>query len=225
MTSHGSGLAARKDGLPRRLACYLGAVNNLDTPHLASLRDLLVSRSIFLGEFTLASGIRSDYYIDARLSTMSGKGQEALGWIGFEFVRGLAAVPTHVGGLTLGADPIAYAIAHRCTLEGFELDAFTVRKQPKDHGLAQLVEGPATPQAHALVVEDCVTTGTSALQAVHALRGIGATVDNVLAIVDRSQGRASRLMTSHGLTLSAMFEGGELARRAVRGPRAVGESA
>ena len=196
-------------------------MNKLGTPHLASLRDLLVSRSVVLGDVTLASGISSDYYVDARLTTMSGEGQRAVGWAGYELVRSLASAPTHVGGLTLGADPIAYAIAHRCTLEGRSLDAFTVRKQPKKHGLERLVEGPVSAGDRVLVVEDCVTTGTSALRAAQALRELGASVEDVLALVDRSEGRASSLLGAHGLVLRSFFPGGELADRARRGAGSV----
>ena len=167
-----------------------------------------------IGEFTLASGIRSDYYVDARKCTFSGAGQLALGWIGFDLVRSLSPVPKLVGGLTLGADPIACAIAHRCVAEGLEIDAFTVRKESKGHGLGRRIEGPVARGMRALVVEDCVTTGRSSLKAVHALREAGLIVDCVLTLVDRSVGRGAERLHSEGLTLVSLFSGPELARLA-----------
>lgn len=191
-------------------------MDDLGERHLARLRDLLVSRSVVLGEVTLASGIRSDYYIDARRTTMSGEGQRVIGWVGFDFVRSIRPRPTHVGGLTMGADPIAYAIAHRCTLEGMDIDSFSVRKQAKGHGLGKRVEGAVAPRARALVVEDCVTTGSSAMSAVRALRELGATVERVLALVDRSDGKARLAMDEEGVVLEAFFGGRELAELAGR---------
>ena len=100
------------------------------------LKNLLVTRSIRLGDFTLASGAKSDYYIDARLTTMSAEGQRLVGLVGYEAIRASELDPTHVGGLTMGADPVAYAIAHTSALAGQPIDGFAVRKQAKDHGSA-----------------------------------------------------------------------------------------
>jgi len=174
------------------------------------LKDLLVTRSVRLGDFTLASGAKSSYYIDARTTTMSAEGQRLVGLVGYRLVRESGLGPTHVGGLTLGADPVAYAIAHRSALEGAPIDAFTVRKQAKAHGTGQRVEGGLPQGARCLIVEDTVTTGNSSLDAVQAVRAHGATVVGILVIVDRSAGAAGELYARHGLPLVTIFTGDEL---------------
>jgi orotate phosphoribosyltransferase len=173
------------------------------------LKALLVKRSIRLGNFTLASGARSEYYIDARLTTMSAEGQVLVGRAAYEEIRSSGLEPSHVGGLTLGADPIAYAIAHRSALEGHSIDAFTVRKEPKAHGTGQQVEGGLAAGDRCLLVEDTMTTGRSTLQALKVVRNHGVTVLGVLTIVNRSD-TAAELYQGEGLPLIALFTGEEL---------------
>jgi len=93
----------------------------------------------------------------------------------------------------MGADPVAYALAHRSWLEGQPLDAFSVRKKPKDHGTGQQVEGGLPQGARCLVIEDSMTTGSSALQAVDVLERFGATVAAVMTLVDREEGARTRI--------------------------------
>ena len=152
------------------------------------LRDLLLERSIKRGEFTLASGRKSSWYIDARLTTMSGRGQMLIGQLGLALIDEMGWRPQVVGGLTLGADPIAYAVAHAATLAGRELDAFTVRKEAKGHGAGKLIEGGFQPGMNVVVVEDVITTGESALRALRNVREAGGVVLGVLALVDREEG-------------------------------------
>jgi orotate phosphoribosyltransferase len=152
------------------------------------LLDLLRERSLTRGDFVLSSGARSDYYIDGRLTTMSGQGQVVLGDVGLSMLDGAGWEPAAVGGLTLGADPVAYAIAHAAALRGRELDAFTVRKEAKEHGAGRRVEGPVEAGDEVVVVEDVLSTGGSALQAVDALEAFGARVLGVLVLVDREMG-------------------------------------
>jgi len=177
------------------------------------LGDLLVARSVRLGTFTLASGATSDYYIDARLTTMSAAGQLLLGRVAFDALAASGLDPTHVGGLTLGADPVAYAIAHRSALENAPIDAFTVRKEAKKHGTGQRIEGGLSAGDRCVLVEDTMTTGTSTLRALEAVREIGAEVVGVLTVVNRSDGAAA-LYASHGLPLLSLFTGEELLERA-----------
>jgi orotate phosphoribosyltransferase len=181
------------------------------------LRELLVRRSVRLGDFTLASGARSDYYIDARLTTMSAHGQLLIGEVAWELIRESGLEPTHVGGLTLGADPIAYAIAHRSAIEGAAIDAFTVRKQAKEHGTGQLIEGGLPVDGRAMMIEDTMTTGRSTMKAVEAVRAHGTEIVGVLTIVDRSNG-ADAIFRAEGLPLLSIFTGSELvdAARAMR---------
>ena len=180
------------------------------------LRDLLVERSVRLGDFTLASGATSDYYIDARRTTMSAEGQLLVGEVAYAAIRESGLDPTHVGGLTLGADPVAYAIAHRSAIEGSPIDAFTVRKRAKDHGTGQRVEGGLTEGGRVLMVEDTMTTGRSTMEAVEAVRTLGAEIVGVLTVVNRSAG-AEDFYRAQGLSLISLFSGTDLVRAAKGG--------
>src|SRR5437867_7007294 len=104
------------------------------------LRDLLLARSVTRGDFTLASGRRSTFYIDARRTTMSGEGLVVIGALGLARLTARGWAPDLVGGLTLGADPVAYAVAAAARAQGMPLDAFSVRKQAKAHGTGKRSE-------------------------------------------------------------------------------------
>jgi len=154
----------------------------------ANLAQLLRAQSVAEGEFTLASGRRSSYYIDARLTTMSAKGLELIGRVGLRVIRDAGWRAASVGGLTLGADPVAYAIARASCEAPPIVNAFTVRKEPKGHGAKRQVEGCFDATQPVVVVEDVVTSGQSALRAMAAIREAGGTVAGVLAVVDREEG-------------------------------------
>ena len=177
------------------------------------LRRLLIERSVRLGDFTLASGAKSDYYIDARRTTMSAEGQRLVGRVAYEAIRNHGLDPTHVGGLTMGADPIAYAIAHESAVEGNIIDGFSVRKSPKDHGTGQRIEGGLPPGGRALMVEDTMTTGRSTLQAIEAVRVHGAEIVGIITLVNRSDD-AEALYKAQGLPLISIYTGSELLRAA-----------
>ena len=149
---------------------------------------LLASRSAKRGQFTLASGRQSTLYIDARLTTMHPEGLALIGPLGLEALTAAGWGVQAVGGLTLGADPIAYAIAYASQLAGRPLRAFTVRKEAKQHGTGRLIEGPFAAGDRVAVIEDVITTGGSALKAIDAVRGAGGIVAGVLALVDREEG-------------------------------------
>ncbi|RMH19684.1 MAG: orotate phosphoribosyltransferase [Gemmatimonadetes bacterium] len=183
-------------------------MNDLDAVR-HRLRDLLLERSVRIGDFTLASGARSDYYVDARPTTMCAEGQALVGRLGLHMLAEAGWAPSHVGGLTLGADPIAYALAHRSFLDGAPIDAFTVRKQAKAHGTGRRIEGGLPEGAAVVVIEDSVTSGGSALQAIEAVRAHGCSVLGVLALVDRDEGGRERLAGA-GYLLRAAFSGPEL---------------
>jgi len=153
-----------------------------------TLKDLLLARSVRRGEFVLASGRRSSFYIDARLTTMSGEGLAVVGGLGLDRLAARGWSPRAVGGLTLGADPIAYALALTARRRGQLLDAFAVRKQPKDHGTGQRIEGCFASGYPVVIVEDVLTTGRSAREAISAVEGEGGHVLGVLAVMDREEG-------------------------------------
>lgn len=175
------------------------------------LLELLRAKSVKRGDFVLASGVRSNFYFDARLTTMSGRGQLLVGRVGLATLDNTGWQASLIGGLTLGADPIAYAIAYTATLLGRNLDAFTVRKEPKDHGgqKGKLIEGPFVPGVPVVVVEDTVTTGGSALRAIRAVKNAGGVILGVLALVDRMEDGREHL-ASAGYLLRAIFTAPEL---------------
>jgi orotate phosphoribosyltransferase len=177
--------------------------------HRERLKELLVERSVRVGDFTLASGARSSYYVDARRTTMCAEGQFLVGHVALDLIRAAGLGPTHVGGLTMGADPVAYAIAHRSWLSGPPLDAFSVRKKAKEHGTGQRIEGGLPTDARCILIEDSMTSGSSALAAADAIREHGAEIVGVFTLVDRGEG-GEALLASHGYRLIAGFSGPEL---------------
>ena len=152
------------------------------------LIELLAERSTKRGQFTLASGKNSEYYIDARLTTMSPEGLALIGRLGLAELRQTGWNVDSVGGLTLGADPISYAISYASAGSSSPLRAFTVRKEPKTHGTGKTIEGPFRKTDRVAVIEDVITTGGSALRAIEAVRAEQGTVSGVLALVDREEG-------------------------------------
>lgn len=140
---------------------------------------------------------------------MSAEGQFLVGHVAYGLLQEHALDVSHIGGLTMGADPVAYAVAHRSWLEGRPLDAFSVRKKAKEHGTGQRIEGGLPRGARCVLVEDSMTTGSSALSALDALEEHGATVVAVFTLVDREEGGAER-MASRDLPLISAFTGLEL---------------
>ena len=179
------------------------------------LIDLLATRSARRGQFTLASGRQSSLYIDARLTTMSPEGLVVIGTLGVAALRDSGWNVDAVGGLTLGADPVAYAIAYASQLAGAPLRAFTVRREPKAHGTGKRVEGPFRGGDRVAIVEDVVTTGGSALRAAEAVRAERGVVAGVLAIVDREEGGREALEAA-GLTVLALALASEIVARMPR---------
>ena len=136
--------------------------------------------------FKLVSGRESPYYIDCRPTTHNAQGLALIGEICFDLIRDLNV--TAIGGLTMGADPIAHATALTSYLKGQPINAFSVRQRPKEHGTGGLLVGDVTPGDRAVVIEDVITTGGSALKAVKAARDFGLKVVKVLILVDRQEG-------------------------------------
>jgi orotate phosphoribosyltransferase len=150
------------------------------------LLELVRKLAVVHGRVTLASGREADYYVDLRRVTLDGRAAPLVGAV----MRALVADWTFsaVGGLTMGADPVAAAMLHSAAADGHVLDAFVVRKEGKAHGLQRRIEGPDVTGRRVLAVEDTSTTGGSVLTAVEALREAGADVIGVAVIVDRDTG-------------------------------------
>jgi orotate phosphoribosyltransferase len=174
-----------------------------------SLRRLLRERSIQRGDFVLASGRRSSYYIDCRRTTMSAEGMVLIGRMGWNAIDRAGWRPASVGGLTLGADPVAYAIAAASFGSGHPVDAFSVRKEPKSHGTGRLIEGNFQSGDSVVVVEDVITSGESASRALVTLEAAGGKVLGILAVVDREEG-GRRSLEALGRTVITLVSVSEL---------------
>jgi orotate phosphoribosyltransferase len=166
-----------------------------------ALLKLIKDRAVVLGRVVLSSGREADYYVDLRRVTLDGEAAPLVGRVMLEVTSGLRY--DAVGGLTLGADPVAAAMLHAAAATGRRLDAFVVRKSEKPHGLQRRIEGPSVAGRRVLAVEDTSTTGESVLAAVSALRDAGADVVGVAVIVDR--GARSRV-EAEGLRYIAAYE-------------------
>jgi len=177
--------------------------------HRIRLRDLLVARSLERGNFVLASGARSTYYIDARKTLFSAEGQYLVGIEALRVIREAGLEPEWVGGLTMGADPVACAVAHRSWIEESPVHAFSVRKATKTHGTGSRIEGGLPPGASVVVVEDALTSGGSSLEAVRALEEHGVTILAVLTVVDREAGGEGALRAA-GYSLLRLYTAQEL---------------
>ncbi len=174
-----------------------------------SLRRLLLDRSIRRGDFVLASGRHSSYYIDCRLATMSAEGMVLIGRMGWDAILGAGWNPVSVGGLTMGADPVAYAIAAASFASKRPVDAFSVRREAKDHGTGRMIEGNFKSGDAVVVVEDVITSGESAARAVAAVEEAGGKVLGLLAVVDREQG-GRRALEADGRRVLTLITVGEL---------------
>jgi orotate phosphoribosyltransferase len=173
----------------------------------AELIEQVKKLAIVRGSVTLSSGRTADYYVDMRRCTLDGAVAPIIGRV----MRALVADWNFeaVGGLTLGADPVAGAMMHAAAAVGERLNAFVVRKEGKAHGLQQRIEGPAVTGRRVLAVEDTSTTGASVLTAVAALREAGAQVIGVAVIVDRNTG-AKEAVEAAGLSYRAAISARDL---------------
>jgi len=168
-------------------------------------RDLLLdqirAKAVVHGRVVLSSGREADWYVDLRRVTLDGVAAPLVGRVLLDLTADLSYEA--VGGLTLGADPVATAMLHAAAAQGRRLDAFVVRKAEKAHGLQRRIEGPDVAGRRVLVVEDTSTTGGSALTAVEALRAAGAQVVAVAVVVERG---ARERVTTAGLPYRAAYE-------------------
>jgi orotate phosphoribosyltransferase len=177
----------------------------------ATLVSLLAERSTKRGQFTLASGKQSKYYVDARLTTMSPEGLSVIGPLALSTLNQSGWKVDAVGGLTLGADPISYAISYASARSDHPLRAFTVRKEVKSHGTGKRIEGPFKEGDRVAVIEDVITTGGSALRAIEAVRAANGIVAGVLALVDREEGGRQAIEAS-GVPVISLVAASEIFR-------------
>jgi orotate phosphoribosyltransferase len=151
------------------------------------LAQLIRDNAVFFGDFTLTSGAKATYYIDLRRVSLDHRVAPLIGDVMVDLIADIPDISA-VGGLTMGADPIAAAVLHRGVIAGKSYDAFVVRKEPKDHGRGKQVEGPDLDGKRVIVLEDTSTTGGSPLAAATALEKVGAIVVAVAVVVDRNTG-------------------------------------
>ena len=171
------------------------------------LLEILRTLSFERRKVILASGRESDFYIDCKRTALTAEGHVLIGRLMFDRVRKIQPLVRGVGGLTLGADPIASAIALTSFLEGEPVDALIVRKEPKGHGTGQWIEGRKTipDGSRVVVIEDVVTTGGSALKAIERCRAEHLEPVACLALVDRAEG-GREAIEAQGVPLQALFE-------------------
>lgn len=161
------------------------------SPAREALLSEIQEKAVVRGEVTLSSGLKSDWYLDLRRITLDAVAAPLVGQAMLELTEDLDFQA--VGGLTMGADPVAAAMLHAAAAQGRRLDAFVVRKAAKEHGMQRRIEGPEVAGRRVLAVEDTSTTGGSPLAAVEALREAGAEVVAVATIVDRATGAAEAI--------------------------------
>jgi orotate phosphoribosyltransferase len=164
------------------------------------LREILRAKSLRTGDFILASGKRSSYYLDCRLTTMHPQGALLIARLILSTIREERISATAIGGLTLGADPIAASVAVISALEGPPLNAFIVRKEPKDHGTKRFIEGfDGAPGTRVIVVDDVCTTGDSILKAAQRAEEAGYVVAATFCVVDREEGGSDSIRKKYPL--------------------------
>lgn len=167
-----------------------------------ALQQLIRSKALKFGDFTLASGKKATYYLDCRQITLDAQGAKLVGAGMLELLAG--DMPDLVGGMAIGADPITAAILTLAGVQGLPLRGVMVRKEPKQHGTGKTVEGPFRQGESLVIVEDVVTTGGSSLLAIERCEAVGLKVKRVLAIIDRLEG-GREAFAAKGYELTTLF--------------------
>ena len=179
------------------------------------LRQLLLKKSVRTGEFTLASGKKSDLYVDCRVTSFDAQGARLIGEAGWALVRDYLAAQdlsaAAIGGMTLGADPISLAIGMESARQQADrfLQVFTVRKEAKEYGAGRRIEGNFSSGDPVVVVDDVVTTGGSTLRAIDAIEAEGGKVLFAFVLVDREEGGREAL-EERGVKVVSLFTRAEL---------------
>lgn len=168
-----------------------------------ALRTLILQRALRFGQFTLASGKTSTYYLDGKQVTLDAEGARLIGE-GLLDLFEETEMPDAVGGMSIGADPITSAVITMSAVRRTPIRGFLVRKQPKGHGTNKFIEGPVQPGEKVVIVEDVVTTGGSSLEAIDRVEEFGLKVIRVAAVVDRMEG-GSEAFADRGIPFSSLF--------------------
>ena len=166
------------------------------------LLDILAKQSYIEGKIVLSSGKESNYYVDCKQTTLHHAGSTLVSIL---FLNMLKNNISAVGGLTMGADPLASGVSQIGYLFGKEIDAFYIRKEPKKHGRSLWIEGPVKKGCNVAILEDVVTTGGSSLKAIDKVLEYGCKVEQILAIVDRNEG-GHETFKNKGLEYSYLFD-------------------
>jgi orotate phosphoribosyltransferase len=171
-----------------------------------ALRDHVLAYSVKRGDFTLKSGAKSSWFLDTKQTACRPDGITLVAEAALEVIP---AEATAIGGLTMGADPLAFGIAAIAAIRGRNLRSFSIRKEAKDHGVQGRMAGALQAGDKVVVTEDTATRGTSALEAVHVIRALGAEVVMILALVDRG-GTAGALAAAEGIAFAALLDAPDL---------------
>ena len=174
------------------------------SPDKAKLAELVSKLAVVHGKVTLSSGIEADYYVDLRRATLHHKAAVLVGKVMLDLLEENDLAPSAVGGLTMGADPVATAMLHQASSRGKNLDAFVVRKEAKKHGMARQVEGPDISGRKVVILEDTSTTGGSPLTAAKAAEEAGAEVLGIATVVDRDTGARAAIESAGYAYYSAL---------------------
>ena len=174
------------------------------SPDKAKLAELVSKLAVVHGKVTLSSGIEADYYVDLRRATLHHEAGVLVGKVMLDLLEENNLAPSAVGGLTMGADPVATAMLHQASSRGKNLDAFVVRKEAKKHGMARQVEGPDISGRKVVILEDTSTTGGSPLTAAKAAQEAGAEVLGIATVVDRDTGARAAIESAGYAYYSAL---------------------
>jgi orotate phosphoribosyltransferase len=210
-------LWTRKNNFPfpgKQESLIMFSMLNIDEAR-AALRGLLQTKSVFRGDFTLSSGVKSNYYVDCKLTTLDPEGAWLAGQLMHSLIRKEQAARkvqvNAVGGLTMGADPIALAVGmySHWAKDAAPLQVFCVRKSPKTHGQTKLIEGGFQKGDSVVVIDDVVTRGESTIAAINAVEKEGGSVAFVAVLVDRQEGGREKI-EAMGHRVVALFNQGDL---------------
>jgi orotate phosphoribosyltransferase len=177
------------------------------------LKEILREESLFEGDFLLASGKRSNYYLDTRLTSLSPKGLYLISVLIWDIISKKDTQIHGVAGPSIGADPIISGVSFFSQIMGNPLKAGLIRKENKAHGTAKLVEGPIKRGENVVLLEDVVTSGGSSLKALYALREHGCKVDELICLVLRDENGKALLENEGGIKVTALFTAEELLKK------------